>query len=149
MSVALPDVNVLVALLDPAHPNHDAAHAWFRVHRSRGWATTPLTINGCVRVLSNPAYPTVECTPAEVVESLKVIMASPSHCFWPDTLSVADESAIHPQLLSGHSQITDACLLALAVANDGRLVTFDRRIPVKAVAGARPAHVDLLSPQRH
>jgi uncharacterized protein len=35
------DVNVLVALLDPAHLHHDAAHAWFEVKREGGWATCP------------------------------------------------------------------------------------------------------------
>jgi hypothetical protein len=41
----------------------------------------------------------------------------------------------------GPSQITDAYLLALAVQNDGRLVTFDRTIPLSAVRGAEPRHV--------
>lgn len=55
--VALLDVNVLVALFDPAHVHHDAAHAWFGEHCAQGWATCALTENGLVRVLSNPAYP--------------------------------------------------------------------------------------------
>ena len=36
MSLYLLDVNVLVALFDPAHPNHDDAHAWFGIHKVRG-----------------------------------------------------------------------------------------------------------------
>ena len=41
MSVALLVVNVLVALFDPNHPNHDHedAHSWFGAKRKRGWAT--------------------------------------------------------------------------------------------------------------
>lgn len=43
MSIALLDVNVLVALFDPAHPNHEDAHRWFGRNRKRGWATCPMT----------------------------------------------------------------------------------------------------------
>ena len=55
--IALLDVNVLVALFDPAHLHHEAAHVWFGRNRSRRWATCPLTENALVRVLSNPSYP--------------------------------------------------------------------------------------------
>ncbi len=116
MSVALLDVNVLIGLLDPAHLSHDEAHQWFAKNRRRGWATSPTTINGCVRVLSNPAYRTVDATPARV--------------------------------RGHHAKITDAYLLALAVRNGGRLATFDRSMPVKAVVGARPDHIELLGALR-
>ena len=56
MSLAsLLDVNVLVALFDPDHVHHEAAHVWFAATRGAGWATCPLTENGVVRVLSNPS----------------------------------------------------------------------------------------------
>jgi predicted nucleic acid-binding protein len=54
--IALLDVNVLVALFDPAHLHHEGAHAWFGRNRSRRWATCPLTENALVRVLSNASY---------------------------------------------------------------------------------------------
>ena len=41
--IALLDVNVLVALFDPMHSNHEAAHEWFAENRAAGWATCPLT----------------------------------------------------------------------------------------------------------
>jgi len=88
MSVALLDVNVLVGLFDPAHPNHEEAHAWFGAHRRREWATCPLTVNGCVRILSNPAYPTVEATPLEVMARLRTMCASPDHQFWGSGVTV-------------------------------------------------------------
>ena len=34
MSVALLDVNVLLALFDPAHQNHQDAHRWFGRNRN-------------------------------------------------------------------------------------------------------------------
>ena len=144
MSTALLDVNVLVALHDPAHPNHEDAHRWFGRNRKRGWATCPITVNGCVRVLSNPAYPTLTATPAEVSSHLRALCADSGHEFWSDSVSLLDESLFRPQAITGHQQITDIFLLGLAVRNGGRLATFDRSIPIKAVVGAAAAHLELI-----
>jgi toxin-antitoxin system PIN domain toxin len=146
MSAGLLDVNVLIALLDPAHPNHEDAHAWFGRHRKRGWATCPLTINGCVRVLSNPAYPTVDATPADVILRLRRLCAAADHQFWPDSVSVLDERLFDPHRIAGHQNITDIYLLGLAVRQGGRLVTCDRSIPWKAVLGADAGHLEVLGP---
>ena len=144
MTAALLDINVLVALFDPAHPNHEEAHRWFGRTRKRGWATCPIIINGCVRVLSNPAYPTVEATAGQVISRLRVLCADAAHQFWPDDASLLDPAAFRPEFLSGHQKITDAYLLAIAVRHEGRLATFDRSIPIKAVTGATPEHAELL-----
>ncbi|MEK7406198.1 MAG: TA system VapC family ribonuclease toxin [Acidobacteriota bacterium] len=144
MSGALLDVNVLVALFDPAHPNHEDAHRWFGAHKRRGWATCAVTINGCVRVLSSPAYPTVQATPAEVIARLRTLCSSADHEFWEDQVSLLDETLFHPRLIVSHQKITDVWLLGLAVRRQSRLVTFDRSIPLKAVIGAAPGHLELL-----
>lgn len=144
MSVALLDVNVLVALFDPAHPNHEDAHRWFGPQRRLGWATCPLTINGCVRVLSSSAYPSVEATPGEVIRRLRVLCSGAGHQFWEDRVSLLDADLFHADLIGGPGKITDGYLLALAVHHGGRLATFDRSIPLKAVVGAQPKHVVLL-----
>jgi hypothetical protein len=144
MSVALLDVNVLIALLDPAHPAHEDAHSWFSANKRRGWATCPLTLNGCVRVMSNPAYPTVDATPAEVVDHLGKFCEAREHHFWEDSAAITNADVFAPQWLAGHAKITDAYLLALAVGRGGQLATFDRSIPVRAVRGAGPAHIALL-----
>jgi toxin-antitoxin system PIN domain toxin len=123
-------------LFDPAHANHETAHRWFGMNRHRGWATCPITVNGCIRVLSSPAYPTVETTPAEVAERLRDFCATPHHHFWAHSVSLTDDSLVRWQMITGHGQITDVYLLALAVRNHGRLVTFDRSVPLKAVHGA-------------
>ncbi len=138
------DVNVLIALFDPAHPNHEDAHEWFRARRKRGWATCPLTINGSVRVVSSPGYPAIEASPAEAVSRLRTFCAGPDHQFWPDDLSLLDEARFRPALLQGPKQITDVYLLALAVRNGGRLATFDRAIPWRAVSGAAARHLEML-----
>ena len=144
MSIALLDVNVLVALHDPSHPNHEDAHRWFGRNRKRGWATCPITVNGCVRVLSNPAYPTVAATPAEAASRLRILCAGPDHEFWSDSVSLLDESLFRLQAITGHQQITDIYLLGLAVRHSGKLATFDRSIPLKAVVGAGPDRLELI-----
>jgi hypothetical protein len=144
MSIALLDVNVLVALHDPAHPNHEDAHRWFGRNRKRGWATCPVTVNGCVRVLSNPAYPTVAATPAEAASRLRILCAGPDHEFWSDSVSLLDESLFRPQAITGHQQIADIYLLGLAARHGGRLATFDRSIPLRAVVGAGPDRLELI-----
>ena len=144
MTATLLDVNVLIALFDPAHPSHTDAHDFFEDQRKKPWATTPLTIDGFVRVISNPAYPTVDATPAAAAASLRKLCTSERHEFWADDVSLLDETILRTQLLAGHRQITDARLLALAVRKQGRLATFDRRLPVGAVKGATERHIRLV-----
>ena len=141
MSIALLDVNVLVALFDPAHENHENAHYWFGKNRKHGWATCPMTANGCIRVLSSPAYPTVDATPGEVALRLHRFCSTTDHHFWEDSVSILDDSLFRPSMIGGHQNITDAYLLGLAVRNHGRLATFDRSIPLKAVIGAGPGNL--------
>src|SRR5208283_2090850 len=72
--VALLDVNVLIALFDPAHVHHEAAHRWFGVNRKYRWATCPLTKNAFVRVLSNPAYPGQATTIEDALVRLRTLL---------------------------------------------------------------------------
>ena len=132
---ALLDVNVLVALFDADHVHHEAAHRWFGDHRPSGWATCPLTENGVVRILSNPAYSPSAERPTDVARRLESFRASGHHVFWPDDLSLCDSRVFN--LTVGHRQLTDVYLLGLATAHGGRLATFDRSISLKAVRGAR------------
>jgi predicted nucleic acid-binding protein len=75
---------------------------------------------------------------------LRSFCATTEHHFWPDSVSLLDEELFLPSLIAGHQKITDAYLLGLAVRNHGRLVTFDRSIPLKAVLGAGPSSLVLL-----
>jgi len=144
MSVALLDVNVLVALFDPAHVNHEDSHRWFSRNRKHGWATCPMTLNGCIRVLSNPAYPTVKATPADVIGRLRSFCSTEDHHFWADSVFLMDETLFRPSMIAGHQKITDGYLLGLAVRNHGRLATFDRSIPLMAVPSARAGNLALI-----
>jgi uncharacterized protein len=44
----------------------------------------------------------------------------------------------------GSRQVTDVYLLALAVHHGGRLVTFDRAVPLRAVANASARHLAVI-----
>ncbi|MDB5972917.1 MAG: PilT protein [Hydrocarboniphaga sp.] len=137
---ALLDVNVLIALLDAAHVHHRAAGEWLAANVAHGWASCPLTQNGCLRILSQPRYPNAVPL-AEAAARLGEASRHASHQFWPDEISLLDVgTARWDRLLSGNL-LTDAYLLALAVRRGGRLVTFDRAVPLAAIPGATPEHL--------
>lgn len=57
---ALLDINVIIALLDAGHIMHRAAQHWMAREVEKGWATCPITQNGVLRIMSQPAYPNVQ-----------------------------------------------------------------------------------------
>lgn len=137
--IALLDVSVLIALIDPAHTEHLTAHAWFANEHQAGWATCPLTENGALRILSNPKYPNSPGAPAQVLPALHSLLSQPGHVFWPDDISLLSDRLIAQDRLLTSGQLTDTYLLALAVSNGGRLATFDRRLAPGAVKGGKAA----------
>lgn len=141
---ALLDVNVLIALLDAGHVHHRTAMTWLECEIEHGWASCPLTQNGCVRSMAQPAYPGA-FTPAEVAARLGEAVADPSHEFWPADASLLDAGLFDWSRVLGHRQVTDIYLLQLAVQRGGRFVTFDQGIPLTAVTGARSEHLVVLS----
>lgn len=137
---ALLDVNVLIALLDADHAMHAGATAWFAAHAGDGWATCPITQNGCVRVMSHPAYPN-PLPAAAVIARLGEACAAPEHAFWPDDLTITDGRAFDAARIHGPRQVTDVYLLALAVRHGGCFATFDGAIARSAVIGALARHL--------
>lgn len=144
MTCALLDVNVLIALLDGSHVDHGLATDWLASHLDEGWASSPITQNGCLRILSQPGYPN-PAPAAEVAHRLSDATRHESHVFWADSISLLDPGCVEWSRVLGSRQVTDAYLLALAVRHGGRFVTFDRGVPLDAVAGASPAHLVVLS----
>ncbi len=136
------DINVLIALIDPSHVQHDAAHEWFEQHGNKAWATCPLTENGLLRVVGHARYPNSPGTPAAVAPLLAALRALPGHVFWPDDISLLDVDRIDATRLLNSAQVTDSYLLALAYAHGGQLASFDRRLVKDAVlGGARRLHL--------
>ena len=137
---ALLDVNVLIALLDSAHVHHDSAMSWLEREIHHGWASCPITQIGCIRIMSHPSYPG-SLPLREVAARLGEAIKGPEHEFWPDELGLIGVRSFDWSWILGHRQVTDAYLLALAVSHGGRLVTFDRKISLKAVLGATKEHL--------
>ena len=142
--VFLLDVNVLIALFDPGHLHHEAAHAWFGSVERRAWATCPLTQNGFVRILSNPAYAGRRTTVADAADRLRRFTEASNHRFWQDDVSLLDPRRVVAGKLTGHREITDAYLLALAVGRGGALATFDANVRTSAVVGVEERHLHVL-----
>ena len=137
---ALLDVNVLVALLDADHLHHRRATQWLAEHIASGWASCAITQNGCVRIMSQPAYPNALPT-AQVAARLAEACQARHHLFLPASASLLDPALFDTGQLLGHRQVTDAWLLGLAVAHGLRLVSFDSALPLRAVRGATALHV--------
>jgi toxin-antitoxin system PIN domain toxin len=137
---ALLDVNVLIALLDSDHVHHGRARVWLKENIKHGWASCPLTQNGCIRIMSQPGYPNA-LPAAAVAERLAAATATSHHAFWPDSVSMLDPGRIAWNAVLGSRQVTDVYLLALAAQLNGRLVTLDRAVPLKAVPGSKAKHL--------
>ena len=140
---ALLDVNVLIALLDEAHIGHAVAMRWLAGAIDQGWASCPITQNGCIRIMSQPAYPGA-LPVADVAARLAEATQHEAHCFWPDEISLLEPGVIDWPRVLGHRQVTDNYLLALALRNEGRFVTFDGRVERSAVSGTAAQHLLVL-----
>jgi hypothetical protein len=124
--------------------NHEPAHAWLSANRRNGWATCPITENGLVRILSNAAYSGIHEAATAIRDRLASFCASGDHVFWADEVSLRDERLFTWPASITHRQVTDVYLLALARYKRGRLATFDRRIPLGSVVGARREHLEVI-----
>jgi toxin-antitoxin system PIN domain toxin len=133
---ALLDVNVLIALLDSDHTLHWPATDWFARQRDEGWASCPITQNGCVRIMSHPSYPNPLPVQA-IIERLVEATFTRLHEFWPDDISLLDQQLVDAGRIHGPRQLTDVYLLALAVRHGGRFATFNQSVSVEAIKGAR------------
>ncbi len=116
---------------------------WLDAHSKAGWASTPLTQNGCLRIMSQPAYSNPQ-TMNLLVQMLQSSTASSLQLLWADDISILDNQLFRHTHIHSHKQLTDLYLLGLAVRHQGCLVTFDRRMPLSAVHGAQPEHLVVL-----
>lgn len=125
--VALPDVNVLVALAWSSHPHHDAAHDWLANVGEEGWATCPFTQSGFLRLSMNPQVVGVSLDGQAAVTLLQGVVSHPKHQYIESVpiLIGAPFDELLPNL-SGYRQVADATLLHVARAHNLKLITFDK-----------------------
>ncbi len=138
------DVNVWVALFDDAHVASTQANALIDTP-DIAIATSPLIENSVIRILNIPSYGKrgalgLQRVRAQLVHACRSL----NHEFWPDDVTLRDDTAVDFNRVHGHHQVTDLYLLALAVKHNGTLVTFDQNIPLTAVQGAAAHHLRVL-----
>lgn len=138
-----PDVNVLIALFDPAHQHHAVASEAFVELGSDGWVTCSVVENGFLRVISNPSYLNA-VTLAEAASLLQAAIANTNHRRLDQFVSLLDSDRFLPSKLVSHRQITDLYLLGMAILHDVKLITFDRNIPAHAAVGFETRHLLVL-----
>jgi toxin-antitoxin system PIN domain toxin len=127
----LPDVNIWVALSDPAHIAHEQATEWLLGSHGARLLLCPVTEAGFVRIAASPLVGKKSI--ADAMRMLEEIAALPNVANLPVSFSWLELiQPIAPRLL-GYRQVTDALLLGLAIRNGAILVTLDRAI--QALAG--------------
>jgi predicted nucleic acid-binding protein len=85
--------------------------------------------------MSNQSYP--NALPAQtVIKRLAAACVEDVHEFWSDEISLLNPDIVDSARIHGPRQLTDIYLLALAVENEARFVTFDAGIPLAAVRRA-------------
>jgi uncharacterized protein len=136
VSAYLLDVNVLIALVWPEHSASAVANRWFSLRGQEAWATCPMTQTALVRLLSNPSFSPRALTMAGALDVLTHNLELPGHQFWPDSIQMGQVVEQMETPITGHPQITDAYLIALAMHHKGKLATLDRGILKFAPAGA-------------
>lgn len=139
---ALLDINVIIALLDPDHVFHEQGHVWWAANAAEGWASCPLTENGVIRIMSSAGYSQrARFAPGDLISRLRQFTEATNHEFWPDDLSLRDGGVFVADHIHSSRQLTDVFLLGLAKRHGGRLVTFDRSIPLSAVHSVEAANL--------
>jgi toxin-antitoxin system PIN domain toxin len=130
------DANVLIALAWPEHTAYEKCSRWFGQNARAGWATCPITQAALVRILSNPTFSERALSPSEALQVLSQNLELAGHQFWSDSIDLRQAMESMRTSLTGHQQITDAYLVALAIHNRGKLATLDRKIVQLAPAGS-------------
>lgn len=143
MTRYLLDVNVLLALVDPFHLHHHPAHHWYSTRSPLKLVLCPFVTNGVMRISSQPKYPNPFPTASAVRDALKRFEKAVAADFCTREASLLDDEALVKAELLTSARVSDLYLLALAVANEARLATFDRRIPAEAIAGG-PAALEII-----
>ena len=131
MKVYLPDVNIWVALSDPAHVAHQRATEWLRGSHGARLFLCPVTEAGFVRIAASPLVG--KKTIADALRMLEEIAALPNVAHLPISFSWMELIQPLSPRLHGYRQVTDALLLGLAIRHNAVFVTLDRQ--VKALVG--------------
>jgi uncharacterized protein len=126
------DVNILVALFDPAHSHHRIVARWFSAP-GRQWGVCAFTEAGFLRITTST--PAGRRTLEQATSIVRSFGNDPNFTYWSMRTSWTSLVAPFGGRLYGHQQITDAYLLGLAIKESGVLVTLDKGL--RHLAGPR------------
>ena len=144
MKAGLLDVSVLFALIYEKHERHLDVHAWFSMNGHGGWATCAYTQMSVMRLLGSSFAAELNLSIGTAAGLIRRLCLHPGHHYWQQDIVPSGEDAIDWGRVHGRNQLPDLYLLALAVKNEGILVTLDRRIVIAAVQGAAAEHLLVL-----
>jgi len=139
MTAYLLDVNVLLALSDPMHIHHEAAHRWFAAGVNPQ-ATCPITENGLVPDRQPSQLPESSRDVPAVLAILRQFCATAGHHFWSEDVSI--RKLLQPVRCSSF-QITDVFLLGLAIH---RVVSYIRSADFYRCCSGRWRSTELIAP---
>jgi uncharacterized protein len=138
------DVNVWIALFDESHIHNARARQLFE-NKDLKIASCPLIENSVIRIAAMPGIRRVPSVSLQTVRKMmQQVIADVDHEFWSADVSLLKHDVLDWSRISGHNQITDAYLLALAVRHAGALTSFDQRIALSSVKNAQERHLLLL-----
>ena len=141
--ILYPDVHVLIALFDASHQHHGIAGDLFTNGMPNGWASSPITENGFIRIVSHPSYIN-SMSVRDASDLLGSAIRNTTHQRLQEDLSLLDTARFNTSHLVSHKQVTGLYLIGMAVRHDVCLVTFDRTIPTHAAIGSADRHIKTL-----
>ena len=107
---------------------------WFQREGENAFALCPMTEAGFIRILTNPAFTGKKVEFTEARAALARLSLIKGYRFWPMTRGLLEATAPFEGRFFSHRQVTDACLLGLAMERKGSLATMDKA--VRHLAGA-------------
>ena len=123
------DVNVLLANSLELHEHHLAVRRWFQQNPTLPFATCAITEASFLRLLMNPV---INGNPIDVetgIALLRQLHRHPQHRFLEPLPGPSDTVlAGYLARVQGYRRVTDAYLVGLALANVGKLATFDKKL---------------------
>ena len=119
------DGNILLAMALRSHVHRRRCLNWFtNLPAADKFATCAVTEGTLLRIHMQLAEDT---SAAAAWRTLGTYHDHPQHTFWADGFSYSD---IDPTRLTGHRQVTDSWLAALAARKGGKLATLDASLSV-------------------
>lgn len=127
-AMLVPDVNVLLAALRPDHPHHAPARAFLADARagSRPIGIADIVVSSVLRLATTDRVFRQPSTTAQVLDFLDVLLDPPAVLISAGGSHWATFSELCRSGGLRGNDVPDAHLAALATAQGGEIVTFDR-----------------------